>query len=64
MQGNMDPMVLFGSEDVIRQAVARTLAGAGGHRHILNVGHGVVQVHTCWDAERYHLAICSNRLRT
>lgn len=39
----MDPMVLFGSESVIREAVGRTIANAGGRRHILNVGHGVVQ---------------------
>lgn len=44
LQGNVDPMVLFGSEAVIRQTVAQTLAAAGGRRHILNVGHGVVQV--------------------
>ena len=44
MQGNVDPMVLFGSEAVIREAVERTLAESGGRRHILNVGHGVVQV--------------------
>ena len=39
----MDPMVLFGSEATIRHAVQRQLAQAGGSRHILNVGHGVVQ---------------------
>lgn len=39
-------MVLFGSEAVIRQNVAKTLGAAGGSHHILNVGHGVVQVQT------------------
>jgi len=42
-QGNMDPMVLFGGEAAIRQAVEETIRKTGGKRHILNVGHGVVQ---------------------
>ena len=51
VQGNMDPMVLFGSESVIREAVGRTIANAGGRRHILNVGHGVVQVGSMFPLE-------------
>ncbi|CAI5465347.1 unnamed protein product [Closterium sp. Yama58-4] len=43
LQGNVDPMVLFGPEASIRAAVADCLSKAGGRRHILNVGHGVVQ---------------------
>lgn len=43
LQGNVDPMVLFGTEDVIRENVTRCLQQAGKHHHILNVGHGVVQ---------------------
>ena len=43
LQGNVDPMVLFGTEDVIRENVARCLKQAGSNHHILNVGHGVVQ---------------------
>ena len=42
LQGNVDPMVLFGPEESIRAAVAACIAEAGP-RHILNVGHGVVQ---------------------
>jgi uroporphyrinogen decarboxylase len=42
LQGNVDPMVLFGSEDVIREHVADVVAKAGP-KHILGVGHGVVQ---------------------
>lgn len=40
IQGNIDPMVLFGSEGTIRKAVRECIDGAGG-RHILNLGHGV-----------------------
>ena len=43
MQGNVDPMLLFGPEETIRKAVADCVAEAGPGRHILNVGHGVVQ---------------------
>ena len=43
VQGNVDPMVLFGSEAVITAEVERVLSVAGPSGHILNVGHGVVQ---------------------
>eukprot|EP00850_Spirogloea_muscicola_P020677 SM000223S07305 [mRNA] locus=s223:59029:71140:- [translate_table: standard] len=43
LQGNVDPMVLFGPEQAIRGAAMECLRQAGGRRHILNVGHGVVQ---------------------
>lgn len=44
VQGNVDPMVLFGTEEAIRAEVARCLHAAGPRGHILNVGHGVPQV--------------------
>ena len=43
LQGNMDPMYLFAPEERIRQEVANNVAAAGEGKHILNVGHGVVQ---------------------
>lgn len=43
LQGNVDPMVLFGTEDEIRKAVTRCLVEAGPRHHILNVGHGVIE---------------------
>lgn len=42
LQGNVDPMYLFGTEATIRAAVAECVSEAG-RRHILNVGHGVAQ---------------------
>jgi uroporphyrinogen decarboxylase len=42
LQGNVDPQLLFGPEEVIRAAVRDCVAAAGRH-HILNVGHGVAQ---------------------
>jgi len=44
VQGNVDPTVLFGTEAQIREAVHTNIAEAGGKgRHILNLGHGVLQ---------------------
>ncbi|KXZ54347.1 hypothetical protein GPECTOR_5g429 [Gonium pectorale] len=43
VQGNVDPMVLFGPEERIQAEVERCLRAAGPRGHILNVGHGVVQ---------------------
>lgn len=43
LKGNVDPMVLFGTEDAIRSAVHECLRKAGGSKHILNLGHGVIQ---------------------
>ncbi|WP_459616628.1 uroporphyrinogen decarboxylase [Bordetella sp. 2513F-2] len=46
LQGNLDPMTLFGGEGAVRAEVRRTLdaygtVGAGGH--VFNLGHGISQ---------------------
>ena len=44
VQGNVDPSLLLASHDVIDDAVKRCIDGAGGPgKHILNLGHGVLQ---------------------
>ncbi len=43
VQGNIDPCVLFGSKDFIRERILQTVRKAGNKRHILNLGHGVLQ---------------------
>lgn len=43
LQGNVDPMILFGDEETVKAAVQETIVAAGSKRHILNVGHGVIQ---------------------
>ncbi len=44
VQGNMDPMVLLGEQDLIKRRVQEVLDQAGGRPgHIFNLGHGVVQ---------------------
>ncbi|CAM6024557.1 unnamed protein product [Sphagnum balticum] len=35
-------MILFGTEDVIHEAVEECIRDAGGRHHILNVGHGII----------------------
>lgn len=42
VQGNVDPGVLFGSKDFITKRIHDTVAKAGQHKHILNLGHGVL----------------------
>jgi uroporphyrinogen decarboxylase len=44
LAGNVDPTVLYGSEENIRDAVAECISqakGANGCKHVLNLGHGV-----------------------
>eukprot|EP00598_Pedospumella_elongata_P013232 CAMPEP_0185000208 /NCGR_PEP_ID=MMETSP1098-20130426/67570_1 /TAXON_ID=89044 /ORGANISM="Spumella elongata, Strain CCAP 955/1" /LENGTH=363 /DNA_ID=CAMNT_0027527347 /DNA_START=112 /DNA_END=1203 /DNA_ORIENTATION=+ len=42
LTGNVDPMVLYGSEANIRSAVGKCIEQAGrGGKHVLNLGHGV-----------------------
>lgn len=41
LQGNLDPAVLYGSEDVIRDETRKMLDRFGPYNHIANLGHGV-----------------------
>ncbi|MUG94280.1 uroporphyrinogen decarboxylase [Scytonema sp. UIC 10036] len=42
VQGNLDPGVLFGSKEFIRDRILDTVRKAGNKGHILNLGHGVL----------------------
>jgi uroporphyrinogen decarboxylase len=42
VQGNMDPGVLFGSQDFIRDRIHDTIRKAGNRQHIMNLGHGIL----------------------
>ncbi len=42
VQGNIDPGVLFGSKQFIRERILDTVRKAGSWGHILNLGHGVL----------------------
>ena len=57
VQGNIDPGVLFGSHDLIRDRIIDTVKKAGDWGHILNLGHGVL-VGTPEDNVRYFFETC------
>ncbi|MGL5033862.1 MAG: uroporphyrinogen decarboxylase [Microcystaceae cyanobacterium] len=42
VQGNIDPGVLFGSQEFIKERILDTIRKAGKGGHILNLGHGVL----------------------
>ncbi len=42
VQGNVDPAVLFGSKQLIRDRILDTIKKAGNSGHILNLGHGIL----------------------
>ncbi len=43
VQGNIDPCILFGPQDLIRERIVETVRKAGKTGHIFNLGHGVLQ---------------------
>ncbi|VEU22827.1 DEKNAAC103909 [Brettanomyces naardenensis] len=49
LQGNLDPCVLYGSDEVIHEKVRKMLKGFGKQRYIVNLGHGT---HPTMSADR------------
>ncbi len=43
LQGNVDPAVLLGPREKIRDVTLGTIASLAGEGHILNLGHGILQ---------------------
>ena len=43
LQGNVDPAVLLGPPEKIREATWEAVHSLHGHGHILNLGHGILQ---------------------
>jgi uroporphyrinogen decarboxylase len=43
LQGNVDPAVLFGPAEKIREAALGAILSLAGEGHILNLGHGILQ---------------------
>ena len=41
LQGNLDPAVLLGNHDTIKERTEDVLRQAKGARHIMNLGHGI-----------------------
>lgn len=43
VQGNLDPVTLFGTKELIKDRVAKILEGARGAKgHVFNLGHGIL----------------------
>jgi uroporphyrinogen decarboxylase len=42
LQGNVDPNILLGTEEAIREAAREAVEKTGGVGHILNLGHGIL----------------------
>ncbi|MFM7674891.1 MAG: uroporphyrinogen decarboxylase [Synechococcus sp.] len=42
VQGNVDPGLLFGTPEAIRERIFDTVRKARGRKHILNLGHGIL----------------------
>lgn len=42
LQGNLDPCVLLSTPEIIRAKTKEILEAGGGHKHILNLGHGIL----------------------
>ncbi|KAJ2810524.1 hypothetical protein FBU31_007972, partial [Coemansia sp. 'formosensis'] len=49
LQGNLDPTILLGDEQTIRERTAEMCQSFGPARHIANLGHGMLPSH---DPER------------
>ena len=43
LQGNLDPAVLLGPQEKIREVTQDIASSLGGQGHILNLGHGILQ---------------------
>jgi uroporphyrinogen decarboxylase len=43
LQGNVDPAILLGPPEKIREATEAAVAALGGNGHILNLGHGIMK---------------------
>jgi uroporphyrinogen decarboxylase len=42
LQGNLDPCILLSTPEIITEKTQALLKEGGGHRHILNLGHGIL----------------------
>src|ERR1044072_3664877 len=42
LQGNLDPCILLSTPEVIQAKTREILEAGGGHKHILNLGHGIL----------------------
>eukprot|EP01132_Coremiostelium_polycephalum_P010249 gene10249-12569_t len=53
LQGNLDPVVLYGGEEVIKSEVEKMIKSFGTRRYIANLGHGMQPQHTVESAANF-----------
>jgi uroporphyrinogen decarboxylase len=61
LQGNVDPAILLGPPEKIREVTLATIGALGGQGHILNLGHGIHQ-HTPVEHARLFIETCQRAL--
>jgi uroporphyrinogen decarboxylase len=42
LQGNLDPCLLLSTPEIVTKKARELIRAGGGHRHILNLGHGIL----------------------
>ena len=53
LQGNLDPGVLLSTPDIVTEKAREVLRAGGGHRHILNLGHGILPMTPVENAQAF-----------
>ena len=62
LQGNVDPNILLGSENAVRDAAQTAVEKTGGLGHILNLGHGILPTTPVENAKAFVAAGKSARI--
>ena len=62
LQGNVDPNILLGPENAVREAAQAAVEKTGGLGHILNLGHGILPTTPVQNAKAFVAAGKSARV--
>jgi uroporphyrinogen decarboxylase len=61
LQGNLDPCVLLSTPEIIKEQARKLINAGGGHRHILNLGHGILPMTPVENAKAFIDAATNDR---